>query len=147
MAFPWGALLSAGGSIFGGMLAGQGYAQAGRLGQLAQKDQLEIGAMMDREKTKAITAAGIDRGVSPFLYMPYQMEQERKQFEYMSDTGRGKKRSQDFKDAEAALAFRGLPGFGAMKRSEMQRAFDRAKGMSMFDPQARMFGQISIPRA
>ena len=147
MAFPWGALLGFGGSIFGGMLAGQGYAQAGRLGQLAQKDQLEIGAMMDREKTKAITAAGIDRGVSPFLYMPYQMEQERKQFEYMSDTGRGKKRSQDFKDAEAALAFRGLPGFGAMKRSEMQRAFDRAKGMSMFDPQARMFGQISIPRA
>ena len=147
MAFPWGALLSAGGSIFGGMLAGGGYAQAGRYGQLAQKDQLEVGAMMDREKTKAITAAGIDRGISPFLYMPYQMEQERKQFEYMSDTGRAKKRSQDFKDAESALAFRGLPGFGAMKRSEMQRAFDRAKGMSMFDPQARMFGQISIPRA
>ena len=74
------------------------------------------------------------------------MEQEKRGFEYMTDVGRGKQRSQGFKDKQAELAFRGLPAFSAMKRSQMQRAFDKARGMSAFDPQARMFGSIYIPR-
>ena len=71
MAFPWGALIGAGGSIFGGMMAGRGMAQAGRYGQLAAKDQLEIGTMRGREQDKGILAGGIDRGISPFLNLPF----------------------------------------------------------------------------
>ena len=54
MAFPWGAVIGGVGSLFGGMAAGRGMAAAGRYGQLAAKDQLEIGSMIQREKSKGI---------------------------------------------------------------------------------------------
>ena len=146
MGFPWGAVIGGFGSALGGMFGARGMVQAANIGAMAQKDQLEIGAMMQREQQKGIIGGGIDARISPLIYSPLLMEQERRGFEYMTDVGRGKQRSQDFKDKQAELAFRGLPAFGAMKRSQMQRAFDKARGMSAFDPQARMFGSIYVPR-
>ena len=146
MAFPWGAVIGGAGSLFGGMLGASGMVRAADIGARSQKDQLEIGSMMQRESQKALIGGGIDARISPLIYSPLLMEQEKRGFEYMTDVGRGKQRSQGFKDKQAELAFRGLPAFGAMKRSQMQRAFDKARGMSAFDPQARMFGSIYIPR-
>ena len=93
MAFPWGAVIGGVGSLFGGMAAGRGMAAAGRYGQLAAKDQLEIGSMMQRERSKGIMAGGIDARISPYLNLPFQMEQEKKAFEYMQGVGRDKKRA------------------------------------------------------
>jgi hypothetical protein len=144
MAFPWGAVIGGVGSALGGMFAGQGMAAAGRYGQLAAKDQLEIGSMMQREKSKGILAGGIDARISPYLNLPFQMEQEKKAFEYMQGVGRDKKRAANIKDQERQLQFRAGTGFGEMKRREMQRKFDTARGLSRFNPDALKYGQIAF---
>tara|TARA_B100000683_G_C12353958_1_gene500168 strand:+ start:400 stop:846 length:447 start_codon:yes stop_codon:yes gene_type:complete len=146
MAFPWGALIGAGGSIFGGMMAGRGMAQAGRYGQLAAKDQLEIGTMRGREQDKGILAGGIDRGISPFLNLPFQMEQERKAFNYSLGPGRDLKRSQDVRDKERELAFRSSPAFGAMKRRQLNRRIKEMKAKMAFSPDAMRYGPIAFRR-
>tara|TARA_Y100001973_G_C5067108_1_gene265629 strand:+ start:307 stop:753 length:447 start_codon:yes stop_codon:yes gene_type:complete len=146
MAFPWGALISAGGSIFGGMAMGRGMAEYGRIGQLSQKDQLEIGSMRGREQDKGILAGGIDRGISPFLNLPFQMEQERKAFNYSLGPGRDLKRSQDVRDKERELAFRSSPAFGAMKRRQLNRRIKEMKAKMAFSPDAMRYGPIAFRR-
>tara|TARA_Y100000401_G_C8277513_1_gene201630 strand:+ start:235 stop:675 length:441 start_codon:yes stop_codon:yes gene_type:complete len=144
MAFPWGAVIGGAGSLFGGIAAGRGMAAAGRYGQLAAKDQLEIGTMRQRESQKGIMAGGIDARISPYLNLPFQMEQERKAFEYMQGVGRDKKRAANIKDKERQLQFRAGTGFGEMKRRQMQRQFDTARGLSRFNPDALKYGQIAF---
>ena len=144
MAFPWGAVIGGAGSLLGGMFAGRGMAAAGRYGQLAAKDQLEIGSMMQREKSKGIMAGGIDARISPYLNLPFQMEQEKKAFEYMQGVGRDKKRAANIKDKERQLQFRAGTGFGEMKRRQLQRQFETARGLSRFNPDALKYGQIAF---
>ena len=144
MAFPWGAVIGGLGSAFGGMAAGRGMVAAGRYGQLAAKDQLEIGSMMQREKSKGIMAGGIDARISPFLNLPFQMEQEKKAFQYMQGPGRDMKRAANIADKERELQFRAGTGFGEMKRRQLERKVKEMRAKARFSPDAMKYGQIAF---
>lgn len=144
MAFPWGALVGGGLSLFGGIAGGNRAIAAADLGAKSDADKMKFGIMGQREQGYGAAAGGIAGRVGQDILATLGQGRERDAFDYMTGIGADKQRAANIADMRAITGFKLSPEYGEARRREFARKKDMLRYAASLNPDMFKYGPINI---
>ena len=132
-------------SFLGARSAAAAQAAATEAQLKASGDQMKFGIMRGREQDKGSMGFGIGQAVTRYgTGADLDFDRQKKGSVFSKTRGRDLTRMQNMADARANLGFRLSPGYGQMKRGQLNRRIKEMKAAAMMSPEAMKYGPIAF---
>ena len=132
-------------SFLGARSAAAAQAAATEAQLKASADQMKFGIMRGREQDKGTMGYGIGQGVTRYgTGADLDFDRQKRGSVFSKTRGRDLTRMQNLADARANLGFRLSPGYGQMKRGQLNRRIKEMKAAAMMSPEAMKYGPIAF---
>jgi len=132
-------------SFMGARTAAAAQAAATEAQLKASGDQMKFGIMRGREQDKGSMGFGIGQAVTRYgTGADLDFDRQKRGSVFSKTRGRDLTRMQNIADARANLGFRLSPGYGQMKRGQLNRRIKEMKAAAMMSPEAMKYGPIAF---
>ena len=132
-------------SFMGARTAAAAQAAATEAQLKASADQMKFGIMRGREQDKGSMGFGIGQAVTRYgTGADLDFDRQKRGSVFSKTRGRDLTRMQNMADARANLGFRLSPGYGQMKRGQLNRRIKEMKAAAMMSPEAMKYGPIAF---
>jgi len=132
-------------SFMGARTAAAAQAAATEAQLKASGDQMKFGIMRGREQDKGSMGFGIGQAVTRYgTGADLDFDRQKRGSVFSKTRGRDLTRMQNIADARANLGFRLSPGYGQMKRGQLNRKIKEMKAAAMMSPEAMKYGPIAF---
>jgi hypothetical protein len=132
-------------SFLGARSAAAAQAAATEAQLKASADQMKFGIMRGREQDKGSMGFGIGQAVTRYgTGADLDFDRQKRGSVFSKTRGRDLTRMQNMADARANLGFRLSPGYGQMKRGQLNRRIKEMKAAAMMSPEAMKYGPIAF---
>jgi hypothetical protein len=132
-------------SFLGARSAAAAQAAATEAQLKASADQMKFGIMRGREQDKGSMGFGIGQAVTRYgTGADLDFDRQKRGSVFSKTRGRDLTRMQNIADARANLGFRLSPGYGQMKRGQLNRRIKEMKAAAMMSPEAMKYGPIAF---
>ena len=132
-------------SFMGARTAAAAQAAATEAQLKASGDQMKFGIMRGREQDKGSMGFGIGQAVTRYgTGADLDFDRQKRGSVFSKTRGRDLTRMQNMADARANLGFRLSPGYGQMKRGQLNRRIKEMKAAAMMSPEAMKYGPIAF---
>ena len=132
-------------SFMGARTAAAAQAAATEAQLKASGDQMKFGIMRGREQDKGSIGFGIGQAVTRYgTGADLDFDRQKRGSVFSKTRGRDLTRMQNIADARANLGFRLSPGYGQMKRGQLNRRIKEMKAAAMMSPEAMKYGPIAF---
>jgi hypothetical protein len=132
-------------SFLGARSAAAAQAAATEAQLKASGDQMKFGIMRGREQDKGSMGFGIGQAVTRYgTGADLDFDRQKRGSVFSKTRGRDLTRMQNIADARANLGFRLSPGYGQMKRGQLNRRIKEMKAAAMMSPEAMKYGPIAF---
>jgi hypothetical protein len=132
-------------SFMGARSAAAAQAAATEAQLKASADQMKFGIMRGREQDKGSMGFGIGQAVTRYgTGADLDFDRQKRGSVFSKTRGRDLTRMQNMADARANLGFRLSPGYGQMKRGQLNRRIKEMKAAAMMSPEAMKYGPIAF---